>query len=319
MKFLVPVLLFLTSDLLALTNTGITQKPLGVYKILIIADEKSTTSALEYQKYLLTKNPFNRLRPEDFVIEIKTAPSDSMACGNNVDTNSRVIQCNTEYLRTLRRVSKADIAVAFTSNASGGSGGEIPVATADFSKYPISTMFHEMLHSYGFDDEYEYQTEAERESYCRPKKSINAAIFEDVPPYSNDASARVRHSFDVPWMGEIPGDVKITTGTNLGTSQIPGNFRGQQVAGLFAGGACSKWKKSWRPYQNSIMRSFADGKVYPLYEAVILERIKDSIGRDPVLRESAENCPPTTVVSPAAQSLGSEGLRISESLDGHNH
>lgn len=293
-----------------------------------MADENSTQSAEAYRTYILEQRPFNRLRPEDLVVEIQTVPASEMACKNPGTTNDRLIKCDTSYLRGLRRGAKASIAVAFTSTATGGSGGEIPIATSNFEKYPISTMFHEMLHAYGFADEYQYKTEQEKKAFCSPPRKLpNIAYFNDEPPYGDDFDARARHGAQIPWFVNIGADVLITHGTDLGTTALPHTETGTQTAGLFAGGPCSLWMKSWRPYQGSIMREYKDDTIYPLYEKIILGKIASAIGRTPVLRDPASEavvvaptaepeCPPRGADPiTEAENFGLEGLRVMRGID----
>lgn len=251
-----------------------------------------------------------------------------MQCSNPGTTNTRLIECDKSYLRGLRRGARASIAVAFTSTANGGSGGEIPIATSNFENYPISTMFHEMLHAYGFADEYQYVTAQERKAFCDPPRKLpNMAYFNDVPPYEDDSSARARHGAQIPWFVTIGADVLITHGTDLGTTALPHTETGTQTAGLFAGGPCSLWMKSWRPYQGSIMREYRDDTIYPLYEKVIIGKIADAIGRKPVLRDPAAETvvltPPTEPDCPPqgrdaiteVENFGLEGLRVMRGID----
>ncbi len=328
MKYLALILILASTSALARRRN----QP---YKILIIADAASVASANSYRDYLMNQRPFNRLAPADLVIEVQTAPAEDMACTNPGTTNDRLIRCNTGNLRRMRRQARASIAVAYTSTATGGAGGEIPVATSNFAQYPISTMFHEMLHAYGFADEYQYQTEGERKSFCKPPRRLpNVAYFNDTPPYASDAAARSTHSNQVPWMGDIPAEVLITHGTDLGTTELPASAAvGAQVQGLFAGGPCSLWMKSWRPYQGSIMREYRDDTIYPLYERAILSRIEDAIGRTPTLVEVAPpadseiivtnsipaiepDCPPeNTAITNTVDNFVNHGLRVMEGMD----
>lgn len=220
------------------------------YKILIIADAASVTSANAYRTYLMNKRPFSRMNSEDLQIEVQSVPPADMACTNPGGVNNRLINCNNDNLRNLRRDANANLAVAFTSTATGGAGGEIPIATSNFADYPIATMFHEMLHNYGFADEYDYTTETEYQAFCTPpRNSPNAAFFADAPPYANDGEGRSRHNSDVPWMGRIDAATLVTHGTALGTTTLPALAVGGQVIGLFEGGSCSLHLKTWRPYQ----------------------------------------------------------------------
>ncbi len=146
--------------------------------------------------------------------------------------------------------------------------------------YPIQTMLHEMLHTYGMADEYHY-SESEAEAYCRrPQTQSNIAHFTDRPPYSSDLDARQRHEVMVPWMGRINRGDLITQGRSLGSPMMNAIPRGQQVLGLYRGGTCDNAEiQSWRPYPNSIMRGYDDDTIYPLYEDVIRQSIESQIGR----------------------------------------
>lgn len=332
MKYLPLLLIFITSTANAFLRNRRPPPPPRPYKILILADEAARGSADLYRTYLLNQRPFNQIRPEDLVVEVQTVPAADMGCTNPGTTNNRIINCDDNKLRRFRRDANASIAVAFTSTATGGAGGEIPVATSDFSAYPISTMFHEMLHAYGFADEYQYVNDQERNDFCNPPRALpNVAYFDDTPPYANDGTARSTHAGDVPWMGSITADTLITHGTDLGTTTLPHTERGEQTLGLFAGGPCSKWMKSWRPYQGSIMREYQDDTIYPIYERVILERIEDAIGRVPqfkppqleVLQDLANetpivltDCPPegTEEINETGKFLN-QGMRIVEGMD----
>lgn len=256
------------------------------YKILIITDRDAMPKATEFRNYLRTKPPFNRMG-EAIQLEIVSMSKDEMNCGNTMPDAPRVILCNERNLARKQAEHEANLAVAFTSAGSGGAGGSIPVASKD---YPIQTMFHEMLHAYGLDDEYTYSP-SEKSVYCRsPRTSGNMAYFQDVPPYANDHAARTRHAPEIPWYGGIPANKHITTGRNLGSPYeriSPGN----QTLGLYRGGSCdSAALPGWRPYQNSIMRGYDDDTIYPLYEEIIVKNIESSLGRRLHLPPPSPDC-----------------------------
>lgn len=261
------------------------------YDIVMYTDAQAKTRAEEFKEYLLKKPPFNKLG-EKVKISIVELSVETMGCKNDLAGAPRVIKCNSTKLFLLKAVARAHLAMAFTSQGTGGSGGPIPVASKD---YPIQTMFHEMLHSYGLDDEYEY-SEDEKGVYCNQLiESPNIVYFKDIPPYVDDASARNKHKKDVPWMGGIPADKLITNGTDLGSSDVE-KGKGEQTLGLYRGGACNgvKQTSAWRPYLNSIMKGFSDDTVYPIYEEVILKSIESAIGKKVTLKDKkfADPSPP---------------------------
>lgn len=254
------------------------------YKIVIIADAEALERAEEFKSYLMQKPPFSKMGTK-LDITVKTMPKEDMNCKNDMPDSPRIINCNHQKLFDLQTKENAHIALAFTSSGSGGAGGSIPVASKD---YPIQTMFHEMLHAYGLDDEYSYSAN-EQKVYCdNPRNSGNLVYFREKPPYSEDKAARDLHKDDVPWMSGIPEVKKITNGSSLGTEE---KFepQGQQTLGLYRGGACdSNMLPGWRPYANSIMRGYIDDTIYPLYEEIIVKNIESALGR-------RLNLPPPTI------------------------
>jgi hypothetical protein len=265
------------------------------YKILIVSDSEALNKASQFKDYLLTKPPFSKMKSRDLEIKIVSVSPRDLGCGNTYPGSPRVILCDDARLGRMKAREEANLAMVFTSTASGGSGGAIPIASVD---YPIQTMFHEMLHTYGCDDEYEY-SESEAEIYCQnPRSETNVAYFRDRPPYANDSSARSIHRRDVPWMTSINTATLITQGPQLG-SIIRSSRPGEQVLGVYRGGACEKKIPSWRPYPNSIMKGYSDDTVYPLYEEIIVKSIESKIGRRLDLRAPAalekENCPPEVI------------------------
>ena len=245
------------------------------YDIIMFTDSESKSRADEFKDYLFQKPPFNKLG-EKVKVNVVELPADVMDCKNSNPQSPRIIKCNNEELFRLKAMAKASLALAFTSRGTGGAGGAIPIASKD---YPIQTMFHEMLHAYGFDDEYDY-SESEKRVYCdQITITPNIVYFKDRPPYVDDPAARTIHAKDVPWMGRIPAENPIVQAGNLG-SQSTKIVNGEQTPGLFRGGACSTDDKpGWRPYQNSIMKGYEDDTIYPLYEEVILRSIESSLGK----------------------------------------
>lgn len=257
------------------------QKP---YKIVVITDEESKERAEEFKNYLLQKPPFSKMA-EKLDIKIVSLKKEEMDCKNSNPDSPRIISCDYQKLQDVQSKEVANLAVAFTASGSGGSGGNIPIASKD---YPIQTMFHEMLHAYGLDDEYDYSAN-EKTVYCSsPRNSANLVYFKDKPPYSDDAAARKTHKNDVPWMSGISQTKMITEGLNLG-SENKFEKNGEQTMGLYRGGACSSADlPGWRPYLNSIMKGYLDDTIYPFYEEVIVRNIESSLGRK-------LNLPPPTV------------------------
>lgn len=258
------------------------------YKIVLLADGDAKEQAEKFKTYLQTKPPFSKMG-DKLTLEIVEMTPEEMNCKNDNPNSPRIITCDQGRMRRKQRDADANLALAFTSKATGGTGGNtIPIASKDF---PIQTMFHEMLHTFGFSDEYDYSA-TEKIEYCnRPSSSANIVYFKDVPPYEDDTIAREKHAKDVPWMGGIPRVRLITDGPSLGTKDALPVTPGNQLLGLFRGGQCdSAALPGWRPYNNSIMRGYVDDTIYPLYEEVIVKNMENSLGRTLNLPPPPETC-----------------------------
>ena len=275
------------------------------YKLLIVADEDAVKRAQEFKSYLTSKvPPFNKMKPEDLEIEIRTLSSSTLKCSDNTVKDSRgknlhksaLAECDSLQVANMQAKAEAHMAMIFTSKADGGSGGNIPVAS---TSYPLPTMLHEMLHTYGCADEYEYD-KRDSARLCTDellKTQANIAVFEEKPPYNSDQKARRTHVFDVPWMGDISSSTPIISGSSLGTpaiSDLTKVKKGKQTLGLYRGGYCNEKSSSWRPYENSIMRGHEDDTIYPLYEKVITKNIESKLGR----KLELVDCPPPGNVLP---------------------
>lgn len=308
---LVLLSLFVHSHIEASSN-----KPKKPYKIMIAADKDAVNRANQFKIYLLNKPPFNRMG-DNLVIEIVPFEADELNCANTNPDSPRIITCDTELINKTKRNIKAHAALAFTSKASGGAGGDIAVASID---YPIQTMFHELLHTYGLADEYDY-SDSEKTVYCQaPRSSNNIVYFKDKPPYKADADARSKHADDVHWMGQIPTAQLITSGTSLGSASLNSVVNGQQNLGLFRGGSCDGTLPGWRPYYSSIMREYKDDTIYPLYEDIIIKNIQSSIGRKINLPPPEPKCSQNQETLQTVNTLGSDVSQIIERIPHpHNH
>lgn len=285
------------------------------YKIVILTDGTAKVRAEEFKTYLGTKPPFSKMG-EKLVIEIVEMPVDKMECANNMPNSPRIIRCNTANLAREQAKADANFSVAFTSTGSGGAGGGIPIASMD---YPIQTMFHEMLHTYGLADEYNYSPD-EQKVYCKnPRSSGNIAYFKNDPSYADDPAARARHNGDVPWMGGIAPAKLITSGSALGSPEA--GPVGTQNLGVYRGGSCDNDNlPGWRPYANSIMKGYEDDTIYPLYEEIIVKNIEGAVGYKMELPPPAVKCLPPGFTLNVVEDLHDHvGDAVNQVPIPHNH
>ena len=316
--FLLLSLSFSSTGWTKLSIVGKTEvKKTKPYKIIIVTDPTAFPRAEEFKKYLITKPPFSRMG-EKLQIELVSMDTEKMNCKNDMPDAPRIITCNRDLIYRTQSQHNAHLSLAFTSSGSGGAGGDIPVASMD---YPIQTMFHEMLHTFGLDDEYDY-SESEQTVYCNnPVSSPNVVYFKDTPPYETDSFARSKHSDKVHWMGQIPPVQLITSGTNLGSASLEKINAGLQPLGLFRGGSCNNSTlPGWRPYQSSIMKGYDDDTIYPIYEAAVLRNIESAVGRKTSLPPAESRCVHTQPSIQVVNNLDSEIDSIVKKIPHpHNH
>ncbi len=151
----------------------------------------------------------------------------------------------------------------------GAGGSSITITTA----VPPSGALHELLHSFGFGDEYEYASPCEADTYC-PYVATgywgNIAVLQDFSPYSSDSSARQKHSSQIPWYSKIKPRTLITTGASLGTPK-------KNEIGLHRVQVCDKAESkvtSWKPgSETTVMETLDTGYIPSFYYAKIAESL----------------------------------------------
>ncbi len=254
------------------------------FKLLLVADQASAARAQEYKDYMLRTPPFDSVA-DQLDVKIQVLSDDELKCGPGRRI-VRLLECDTQRVAREKAGQGAHMAAVFTSKGSGGSGGQIPIASKD---YPLGTMLHEMLHAFGLDDEYSYDPE-EVDTYCSPPSSgPNIAVLAPLGSYVSKAHAMSTHGKDIEWSGDIEAPTPVTHEQQLGTPPLQQH---REKAGLYEGGNCSMATRAlgarrvYRPYFASIMKHVSTGSagVYPLYQRRILQGMAGLLGRPLVPR-----------------------------------
>jgi hypothetical protein len=242
-------------------------------KIAIVTDEAGGRSAANLQNAIRSACPFSQMK--ELVIEVKVVTSDQLGTCGGLSNAVRVLACPGAIQRYSAEMNAERVVVLKDSPQYGGSGDPgNKGATATTSSGPRVAL-HELLHSFGFKDEYEFQTPQEADLFCDPRYSgENVAYFPVYPPYRGDADARARHSRDIPWLGRIKQSTPIVTGTELGTP-IP-----KQI-GLYPGSMCAKADnkiKAWRPGDDTTPNIMQDvsAKIPPTFFESIFRELRES-------------------------------------------
>ena len=249
----------------------------GLYHIRFVVDDGSLERAKAFSELFLSHPVFAPFWAR-FSIEYLVADTERLNCRNDNPASPRSIRCDREYALSLG-TSPAHLTAIFTSRASGGSGGRVPIASLD---YPLPTMLHELLHAWGLNDEYTYSA-SEAEYYCsNPKivKGPNTASFSLPGPYSSDRDARAVLSDRVPWLDAIvslpvTGPADQNGMLTLGTQ--PSADDGSP--GLFSGSNCSLVRPSFRAYKaDTIMKSLSSTWIPPVHSKAVLAVIGSAAG-----------------------------------------
>ncbi|MBL7669109.1 MAG: hypothetical protein JNM39_01365 [Bdellovibrionaceae bacterium] len=211
----------------------------------------------------------------------------------------RLVVCDTgAALMEITGKENADrtIFVKESDEWAGAGGASITMTTA----LPAAGAVHELLHSFGFSDEYEYYSECEADTYCpylQGQASPNLAVFKENSPYESDASARKKHSSQIPWFSKIRPKTLITTGTNLGTPQ-------KSEIGLHQVGVCDKAEtrvKSWRPgSKTTVMETVETAYIPEIYWI----QISEGLGTKIVLAKSNKSGKATSIENSASPARG---------------
>ncbi len=249
------------------------------YRIALVADEGAIPRAEAFRKYLLGIEPFSKISSR-LEIEIVTAPSEKMNCKNGSFGIDRLLDCDEKYIASLGAEKGAHLVAGITSKTRyGGLGGAVPVASV---ATPLNLLLHEMMHTWGFNDEYVYEDgDQALQKACLEVESFrrapNITAFQPkVKEFASDAQAREMHQGDIPWYGKIKDSTLITHGTALGTT--PRKYPADEVA-LFEGGSCEKVIPTWRPYYgDTIMKTLSSSRIPKLYQEHILKRMSAVLG-----------------------------------------
>ena len=264
------------------------------FRIVIISDQAAGSRAEEFRTYLRRSvSPFNRMKDQDLSIEVRvlSAEENQLNCAAD-PAITRLVMCDAAFVQGIAGNALPVVITSVPHNPDepGGSGGAIAVATTNL---PFPTVVHEMLHVAGAADEYKYAPGEETEAYCTTLLSAgNFAYFKPQPPYASDPVARTTHAEDVLWMPRILPSTLISISPNsLGTPTLAVGTSDQRI-GLFRGGPCppdSEGRESWRPYENSTMRSLGVEGVQPIYEQIFVDYTRRLSGRDiPLTARSPE-------------------------------
>lgn len=267
------------------------------YKIVVTTDAGAQARAREFIQRLSQTEPFRQLIAARGV-EVVAAPVvlSNLNCHGGALGIARLADCQLGGAREACR--GADLCPVFTSVPNIGAGGPFtPVASSSF---PWTTMLHEVVHTFGFTDEYAY-THSEVGTYCGNSNDWTNGHSDSRPnSFSSEAEAKRSCVQRVPWcQAAIDAGATVVQRNSNGSftigSPTPSEGCPNVTLGVYAGGSCQNLhpQSTWRPYYCPSVMGFPDlgeetcgvarrhniisrspNLVPPLYQRRIFELIK---------------------------------------------
>lgn len=165
-------------------------------RILIVTDEPKAKTAVDARDDILGIPPFYEMKTLKVdIVQLSSAelaacgpkpPFMMMMCGNGSDA----------FHAALAKKHNADRVIVIKKGVSPiASGGGVGVT---MSTYSSRLAIHELLHTFGFADDYEFQSEAMANNFCREVSAPNLVITKSPPQpgwYPSDVCKKATNGF----------------------------------------------------------------------------------------------------------------------------
>lgn len=224
------------------------------YKVKVFAEAGAEERALEYIQSMRSLEPFKQLVEKNaLVIETTPAPVSGINCRGGANNIARLAQCNLENVKS---ACDADLCPVYTSVPNIGAGGaKYPIVSSSF---PWTTMLHEVVHTFGFTDEYAY-TKSETGTYC--PNTVNwknghshVTKKDEIETFRKKEEAEEFCIKNIPWCQKA-----IETGIAVVQKTPDGKFKvgsptppscPNVILGVYSGGSCQAKSANgtFRPY-----------------------------------------------------------------------
>lgn len=221
------------------------------YAVKVFSEPGAEERAQEYIDKMKLLEPFKQLLAAGvFVINDSPVVVTSTNCRGGSHGIERLAQCNTSEVSKF--CDGADLCPIFTSFPLVGAGGSpYPISSSSF---PWTTMLHEVIHTFGFSDEYAY-TKRETGTYCGGwKDTPNERQLSRLRFYDSEEKARKACVKLISWCEEA-----IKQGSQIATKAPNGKWIigspepvrcPNNILGVYLGAGCMKKspETTYRPY-----------------------------------------------------------------------
>lgn len=225
----------------------------GPFKIGIVSEPGAESRANEFISKLSQLEPFRQLIAQN-ALEISASPTTvtGLNCRGGRSGIARLASCNTSPAASVCR--GMDFCPIFTAVPNIGAGDNVsPISSSTF---PWTTMLHEMVHSFGFSDNYAY-TQLESNIYCNGVWANGPNSQTDSKPntYKSAEAARKDCLRRIPWCQDaIDAGTEVVQrkpdGKYMIGSPTPSNGCPDSSLGVYLGSNCQikNPDSTWRPY-----------------------------------------------------------------------
>lgn len=221
------------------------------YSMKVFAEAGAESRAQEFIEKLKQLEPFKQLHLQGiFVISDRATLVTTTNCQGGNQGIARLAKCQTTELNKLCRPFQ--LCPIFTSFPDIGAGGSpYPVSSSSF---PWTTMLHEVIHTFGFADEYAY-TQKEVPIYCGSfSREANQHSDKSQKIFDSEEQATQKCVASISWCKQavLSGSIvaqPLSNGKWIIGTPVPDKCP-DVTLGVYLGGKCikSRPESDYRPY-----------------------------------------------------------------------
>lgn len=220
------------------------------FRIGVVTEPGARAKSLEFIQQVSLLEPFRQLIAQG-ALEITAQPVviADLGCRGGAYNIARLAQCELE--RTNSACQGKDLCPVFTAVPNIGAGNELkPISSGTF---PWTTMLHEVVHSFGFTDEYAYPT-VDAPTYCGYGPWQNGHTDDRPNRYRNARDAERDCVRRIAWCQQAidsgtPVVQRRADGSYMIGSPAPVGGCPSAAVGVYLGGSCQNLnpQSTWRP------------------------------------------------------------------------
>lgn len=220
------------------------------YKVKVFTEPAAEEKAREFIQNMRNMEPFKQLIEQNVVlIEVSPVEINGINCRGGNYGIPRLAQCDLEKVEIA--CGDYDLCPVYTSVPDIGAGGpRFPIVSSSF---PWTTMLHEVVHTYGFTDEYAY-TMSETKTYCPAVADWKNGHSSREETFKTKEKAEAACKKKISWCQKA-----IDSGAQVVQQIANGKFKigsptpascPNITLGVYSGGSCQAKNPegTWRPY-----------------------------------------------------------------------